>query len=117
MADRPPALPWADALRHAHAGDGERPRRPAQHQPRAGPRPPGGGPEMPGKRAAAALRVGPGAGRRPGPLTARRLDRGAPGGPVGEGLALVSAQPRRRSLTAAVVLALSLGIIVSSLIS
>ena len=65
-ADRPAAVPRRDAAGHAPAGAGEGAGPAAQPGPHHRPRPGNDLPEVPGEGAGTALRLGGGAGRRPG---------------------------------------------------
>ena len=76
-ADRPAAVPGRLGAGDARAGAGPAAGAAVAAQPPGGPRPGDDLPEVPGEGPAAAVRLGGGAGRRPGAVPGRRADPGA----------------------------------------
>ena len=79
-ADRPAAVPGRHAAGHGASGDGGRADAADRRQPQGRSRPVGRGPPVPREGACPALRVGGGAGGRPGPMAERRADLRPAGG-------------------------------------
>ena len=90
---RPPAVPGPDAAGHDAAGHDRGAGAAVAAPARPVARPGDDLPQVSPERAAQALRLGPGAGRRPGTLPRRPADRGPSGEPARAHLALVPAQP------------------------